>query len=274
MKTNNAWAKGKRGVTLAAAVAGCLALGACATAQKGPGADKNAHADGASDDDPLEGYNRFMFKVNDAVDQAVIQPVAVGYRKVIPEPVRMGVRNFLHNLRTPVNAANNLLQGDIQGMAADLSRFTINTSIGLGGLIDVAKDTGLRYKPEDFGQTLGVWGVGHGPYLVLPILGPSSFRDTTGLIVDSYADPVRLWLFNTHHENLYYIRGGMIGLDQREAVIDAVYDLRKHSFDYYAATRSAYFQERDAMLRTKRSHHKESAAPTEPIPDYSDPHNK
>jgi phospholipid-binding lipoprotein MlaA len=266
---------GAQSVALFVAALGCLSLAGCATAQKNQADAKGAVAAQAGNgqdnyDDPLEGYNRVMFKINDTVDQAIMQPVAMSYRTVVPRPIRIGVRNFLHNLRTPVNAANNLLQGNIRGVATDLSRFAMNTTIGLGGLIDVAKDTGLRYKPEDFGQTLGVWGVGHGPYLVIPLLGPSSVRDATGLVVDSYADPVRLYLYTTHQETLYYIRAGLIGVDEREALLDAIYDLRKHSFDYYAATRSAYFQERDAMISNRRPGRPAPSADS--IPNYGSDH--
>jgi len=268
---NNNYVKIKSGVMFSLTVFSCLLLAGCATAHKNQAHKKDggaAMAGADSNNDPLEGYNRFMFKANDLVDQAVMQPVAMGYRTVVPKPARNGVRNFLHNLRTPVNAANNLLQGNIRDMAADLSRFVINTTIGLAGLIDVAKDAGLPYKPEDFGQTLGTWGVPHGAYLVLPLLGPSSLRDATGLLVDSFADPVRLYLYNTHQEALYYTRVGLIGLDEREALLDAVYDLRKHSIDFYAATRSAYFQQRQAMLENRQSDRPAASATS--IPDYND----
>jgi len=256
-------------VFVVVATASCLLLAGSASAKenqpggKGDAVSQSGNNGQSHGDDPLEGYNRIMFKVDDALDQAVIQPVATGYRAVVPHPARMGVRNFLHNLHTPVNAANNLLQGNIRGVATDLSRFAMNTTIGLGGLIDVAKDTGLSYQRADFGQTLGVWGVGHGPYLVLPILGPSSFRDTTGLLVDGYADPFRFYLYNIHQQDLDYARDGLNGLDQREGLLDAINDLRKHSFDYYAATRSAYLQARDAMINSRR--------PATSIPDYGEP---
>lgn len=257
------------GAALSIAALTCLLLGGCA-ATKGHDGQAMAGSEGQSNnDDPLEGYNRVMFKINDTVDQAVMQPVAMGYRTVVPKPARDCVRNFLHNLHTPVNAGNNLLQGDIQGMASDLSRFIINTTIGIGGLFDVAKDTGLKYRPEDFGQTLGVWGFGPGPYLVLPLLGPSSIRDAVGLAADSYADPVRIYLYNTHRKGLYYTRVVLIGIDNREALLDAIYDLRKHSIDYYAATRSAYFQERDAMVRNNKM--SSPAASADSIPDYDHP---
>lgn len=212
-------------------------------------------------EDPLEDMNRVTFAVNDAVDRAVVEPAARGYRAAVPKPLRTGLRNFLRNLHTPINALNQLLQGDIEGFAGDISRAAMNTTIGIGGLIDVAADTGLEYEYEDFGQTLAVWGVGHGPYLVLPVWGPSSFRDATGLLVDTFADPVRLYLYNTDQEEWYYARAAAAGLDRREDLLDAIDDLRKNSFDYYAALRSAYVQKREAMVRDE-----DGDAPS--IPDY------
>lgn len=216
--------------------------------------------------DPLEGVNRAVFDVNDALDQAVAEPIARGYRAVTPGLVREAVRNFLRNLRSPVNVANQILQGDVEGAAADLSRFAMNSSIGIGGLFDVAADTGLEYEYEDFGQTLAVWGMGHGPYLVLPLIGPSSFRDAAGLLVDTYADPVRLYLFNTDQEKWYYARTAATAVDKREELLDVIDDLRSNSFDYYAAMRSAYMQKRDALVMDDDP--ETLAIPA--IPDYED----
>lgn len=245
-----------------------LSLTGCASGRK---ANPNTMptASTSTPGDPLEGYNRFMFKINDAIDRNAFEPIARGYRDYVPSPARTGLRNFLHNLRTPVNAANNILQGDVEGFATDISRFTINTTIGIGGLIDIAKQTGLEYRPEDFGQTMGVWGIGQGPYFVIPLLGPSTIRDTAGLLVDTYADPVRIYLYNTHNEGWYYARSIATSVDERELLLDAVDDLRRHSFDFYAATRSAYLQERAAMVANKRPGAMAANAPT--IPDYSDP---
>ncbi len=216
--------------------------------------------------DPYENMNRAVFSFNDAVDQAVAEPVARGYRAVTPKLVRDGVRNFLRNLRSPVNVANQILQGDIEGAAGDISRFAMNTTIGVGGLFDVAAETGLEYEHEDFGQTLGVWGVGNGPYLVLPLMGPSTLRDATGLLVDGYADPVRLYLDNTGQEEWIYARAGVSLLEKREALLDVLDDLRANSFDYYAAMRSAYMQKREAMLRDDDP----EALSAPAIPDYDD----
>lgn len=216
--------------------------------------------------DPMENMNRAVFDANDAVDQAIAEPLARGYRAVTPKLARDGVRNFLRNLRSPVNMANQILQGDIEGAAADFTRFGMNSTIGVGGLFDVAADTGLEYEYEDFGQTLAVWGVDHGPYLVLPLLGPSSFRDASGMLVDTFADPVRLYLYNTDHEEWYYARVGVTALDKREELLDALDDLRNNSLDYYAAMRSAYMQKRLALVNDDDPD--KVAAPS--IPDYDE----
>lgn len=216
--------------------------------------------------DPMEGFNRAMFSLNDALDQALMRPVAKGYRAVVPQLARDGVRNFLRNLRSPINIANQVLQGDVEGAAHDLSRMVINTSIGIGGLFDVAKDTGLEYEQEDFGQTMATWGVGHGAYMILPFFGPSSVRDGIGIAVDVYADPVRLYLHNTDQNEWYYARVALTGLDKREELLDVLDDLRRNSIDYYAAMRSAYHQRREAMVNDQDPDFVAGPA----IPDYGD----
>lgn len=199
--------------------------------------------------DPAESVNRGIFKFNDVVDTAVMRPIAQGYRKAVPQPARTGVRNFLRNLKSPQIIANNLLQGDLNGVGDSTTRFAANTVFGIGGLIDVAAKEGVRYEEEDFGQTLGVWGVGNSPYIVLPLLGPSSARDATGIVVDSYTDPVRLWLTNTDNEGWYYALVGVKTVDKREELLDVLDDLKKNSIDYYAAVRSSYAQRREAQVR-------------------------
>ncbi|PZP54501.1 MAG: vacJ like lipofamily protein, partial [Micavibrio aeruginosavorus] len=196
----------------AVAVTAILGLSACAS---GPDGEIK---------DPLEGVNRGIFKFNDAVDTAVIRPVAKGYRTAVPQPARTGVRNFLQNLKTPQNLANDLLQGDIDGAGKTTTRFAANTLFGLGGIFDVAGKEGVAYQDEDFGQTLGVWGVGNSPYLVLPLMGSSSVRDTTGMVVDTYTDPVRLYLTNTDNEAWWYARMGVATIDRREQLLDVLDD--------------------------------------------------
>jgi phospholipid-binding lipoprotein MlaA len=203
--------------------------------------------------DRIEGYNRWMFGVNDSIDRHAIEPVARGYRDVTPTAFRTAVSNFLTNLKSPDQIGNQLLQGDINGAGTDTARFIINTTVGFLGCFDVAGANGLTYHPEDFGQTLAVWGVPNGTYLIIPIIGPSSLRDGTGLVVDSFADPVYWYFYNTHQEGWDYIRLGVTFLAAREELLDAVDDLRKNSFDYYAATRSAYAQHRAALISDGRS---------------------
>ncbi len=214
--------------------------------------------------DPLEPMNRAVFSFNDTLDQAIGKPVAKGYQAIVPKPARTGVRNVLRNLRSPVNMANQLLQGDVDGFAGDTIRVLVNTTLGLGGLIDIAESAGIPYEHEDFGQTLAVWGVGNGPYIVLPIIGPNSLRDHAGMALDSYADPLRIYLYNTDQEEWYYGRIVMTGIDKRTELLDTLEDLRNNSLDYYAALRSAHYQHREALIRDNS----QQAIPE--IPDYDD----
>lgn len=215
--------------------------------------------------DPFENANRAIFSFNTAVDKAVIHPIAKGYNAVIPAPARTGVDNALKNLRSPVNLANQLLQGDIDGAGNVVVRAVVNTLLGLGGLIDIAGAEGIEYEGEDFGQTLAKWGVGHGPYLVVPIIGPSSTRDYIGFAVDSFADPLRWYLFNIDKKGIYYAKVGVEYLNLRASLVDVLEDLEKSSIDYYAATRSAYYQRREALVNDEGDG---SMAPA--IPDYDD----
>jgi len=198
--------------------------------------------------DPFIGFNRAVFAVNDAADQVLIRPIAKGYQYIVPQPIRTGLRNFLRNLRAPVNFANELLQGNLTGAGTVLTRTAVNTLIGLGGTVDVAAMEGIPYNQEDFGQTLGVWGVGHGSYMVIPILGASSVRDGSGLLVDSLMDPLNWYLRNTDENGWLFARFAAEGLVKRESLLDALDDLRKNSFDYYIAVRSSYVQYRAAEV--------------------------
>ena len=221
----------------AVAVFALLGLTACASGPDGEIAD------------PMEGMNRGIFKFNDVVDTAVMRPVAKGYREVVPQPARKGIRNVLHNLKSPQYIANDLLQGDLDGVGKNTTRLFANTLLGIGGIFDVAGAEGVKHDPEDFGQTLGVWGVGNSPYLVLPFFGPSSVRDATGLLVDTYTDPLVLYLTNTGQEEWWYACIGVTAVDTREELLDVLDDLKKNSIDYYAAMRSSYAQRREAQVR-------------------------
>lgn len=164
-----------------------LGISACATTQPGSGAE--APPAGAEEGqnnarDPLEGFNRAMYSFNDKFDRYLLKPVAKGYRAITPQPVRRGISNFFSNLHDPGIMLNNLLQGKPKQAGSDLGRFLVNSTLGIAGLFDVASKMGMEKHNEDFGQTLGKWGVGEGPYLVLPFLGSSSVRDGAALPVD------------------------------------------------------------------------------------------
>lgn len=232
----------------------CAALSACANTPTGDGEVY----------DPLENVNRTTLKINEAVDKVVLEPVARGYRAATPTAFRLALRNFLHNLKSPVIIGNQLLQGDMEGTANSTLRMVVNTLAGFGGILDLASDGGVPYEQEDFGQTLAVWGVDDGPYLVLPLLGPSTLRDASGTLVDSYADPIRLYLFNTNQEEWHYARIAASVIDQREELLDVIDDLRRNSFDYYAALRSTYIQRRKALINDQDP----DAGGTPAIPDY------
>ncbi len=223
-----------------------LSVAGCAKAQKPP---VTATYQSQQVADPLEPMNRAIFGFNDVVDQALIEPLAKGYVALLPQFMRDAVQNFMHNLQAPVDVANDLLQGNIDSAGVATARFVINSTVGIAGLVDVAAKKDLKYKDEDFGQTLASWGVGNGFYLVLPIIGPSTLRDATGTFADAYADPVRMWSYNTGHYWVYYTREGIQGLDTRSRLLKPVDDMRKNSLDYYAAARSAYIQHRNAVIR-------------------------
>ena len=157
-----------------------LFLGGCATIP----------TDQRHPEDPWERYNRGVFKFNDALDKAVVKPVARGYQKITPDFVEARVSSFFSNLGEITNSLNNLLQGNIIKSGSDLSRFALNSTFGIVGLFDVASQAGLEKHNEDFGQTLGVWGVGSGPYFILPFLGPSTVRDSGGLVLDYFTHPL------------------------------------------------------------------------------------
>jgi phospholipid-binding lipoprotein MlaA len=235
----------------------CTGLAGCTTTQQAQGEIA----------DPFQGFNKAVFAFNDTADQAIMRPIAKGYRAAVPKPARTGLKNFLRNLRAPVNLANEVLQGDLQGAGNVLTRTTVNTFIGVGGIVDVAAMEGYPYDQEDFGQTLAVWGVDHGPYLVLPLLGPSSVRDGSGLLVDHFLDPLNWYFYNVRPSNEGWAYGRLVadGLVKREELLDVLDDLRRNSFDYYAAMRSAYVQRRAAMVRDSDTGG--NAAMT--IPDYN-----
>ena len=180
-----------------------------------------------------------MFKVNEGVD-VVLKPVAQGYDKAAPLPVKAGVGNFFGNIADAWTSINNFLQGKGKDGLSDAGRVLINTTIGIGGVFDVASEMGLEKNAEDFGQTLAVWGVGEGPYLYWPIIGPRTTRDTFGLAVDSYTDPV--WYVND-----IPVRNSLVGVrivDKRAALLPTDKVVEEAAFDKYNYIRDAYLQNR------------------------------
>ncbi|WP_421995117.1 MlaA family lipoprotein [Roseococcus sp.] len=229
-------------VILLAGLAGCAA--------RPPASDPEALEEFRANNDPVEPFNRAMYSVNNAIDTVALRPAAQAYRFVLPQPVRDGVRNALGNLRAPTILLNDVLQGEPDRAATTAARFMINSTLGLGGLIDVAAwQFGLPGHGEDFGQTLAVWGVGEGPYLFLPVLGPSNPRDLLGYGVDAVASP---WFWFGQGEVVEALRWAYAGigvLDAREGVLDALDELNRSSLDPYSTLRSAYRQRRNAEIR-------------------------
>jgi len=226
-------------------------LAGCATV---PGTDRLAEKD------PLEGFNRAMWGVNRGVDKVVLKPVTKVYRAVTPKPARRGISNVFANLSEPWSFINNLLQGKPKRAVETLARFIINTTVGVGGLGDPATKMGLKAAPEDFGQTLAVWGVNGGPYLVLPLLGPATLRDGVGMGVAQLADPYRVCLRECGLPK--GLPTGMnVGqiIDARSQLIDSGADgFLDASADSYATARSAYLQRRRAAITDDAG---DSAAP-------------
>lgn len=195
--------------------------------------------------DPIEPVNRGIFYVNDKLYRWVFKPMAKGYRYVVPEGVRTAVRNFFFNLGTPIRAANTLLQGKFKATGTELARFGINSTIGMAGFFDAAKQFDLARKDEDTGQTLGVYGLGHGMYIVLPILGPSSARDAVGFVGDTFLDP------------LTYISPTEVAIGANAVrsetnlsfKIGEIDELTGAAVDPYVAVRDAYIQSREKRVK-------------------------
>jgi phospholipid-binding lipoprotein MlaA len=202
--------------------------------------------------DPLESINRAIFAFNEFVYKWLLTPAAHGYNKVVPEPARNTVSRFFSNLGAPVVLANDLLQGQFRRAGDTAARFVINSTIGFLGFGDPAGEIGFKKHSEDFGQTMAVWGMGEGFYLVLPLLGPSNPRDAVGkLFVDNYFDPLSYYLDNTDREEWSYTRTGMNGLVTYAGIVDDLDNLRQTSVDFYGALRSLYRQRRAAEIRNQ-----------------------
>jgi phospholipid-binding lipoprotein MlaA len=225
MKTSTS-TKGRIGMALLAS----FALSACATSN--------------NPKDPYEGFNRAVFTFNDTLDKAALKPVATAYKKVLPSFVQTGVGNFFGNLSDVWSAVNNLLQGKGEAGMSDVTRVALNSTLGLGGLLDIASEAGIRKHNEDFGQTLGHYGVKPGPYLMLPLLGSSTLRDTVALPVDFKGDP---WGYKDPVD-VRNIGRAIRLVDKRASVLDASSLMEDAALDRYQFLRDAYLQRRESQV--------------------------
>jgi phospholipid-binding lipoprotein MlaA len=227
-----------RGSFSALGVASVLLLSGCADVSDPSGAN-----------DPYESFNRQMFDFNQNVDRAVIKPTAEAYVAAVPEGARDSVHNFFVNLDLPITFANDLLQGELERGSETFLRFTINSTFGVGGLFDVATTNfKMPFHTEDFGQTLAVWGVQEGPYLVLPIVGPDPPRDVAGQAVDIAFDPMT---YIDLREKFWWGAGRAVlsGIDLRSRNLESLVSIERSSIDFYASVRSLYRQNRNNEIR-------------------------
>jgi len=198
----------------------------------------------ADPDDPLESFNRAMYSFNDGLDRAVVKPVAQGYNAILPDPVNKGVSNFFSNLGDVVVIFNDLLQFKIEQALTDLGRVFFNTTIGIGGIFDVATSMDMPKHNEDFGQTLGYWGLDTGAYIVWPFLGPSNVRDTFGLISDAYVNP----LYDIKSQGTQNTLVVINVIDTRAGLLSASKILKEAALDPYLFVRDAYLQRRQNLV--------------------------
>jgi phospholipid-binding lipoprotein MlaA len=237
-----AWAAGLMGLVL---------LAGCATTP--PASDPDALEAYKEANDPLEPMNRYFFELNYAADELLFKPLAGWYYVALPNFAQDGVRNVLRNVRSPVVLANDLFQGETDRAGVTVSRFLVNSTMGLGGLFDIASRMGLEYHDEDFGQTLAVHGVGEGPYLMLPLLGPSNPRDAAGRVVDMLFDPLTYVGIFGGVDNIGLAAAVVDGVDTRARNLKTLDEIRKGSLDYYATIRSLYRQHRNDEINNGKT---------------------
>lgn len=235
------------------AMALALAVTAAACATPPPADDPEALAEWRETNDPFEPANRAMFEIHEVADRFVLQPVAEAYRDLLPQPVRNGIRNALGNLRAPVILANDLLQGNVSRARITLGRFMVNSTLGLGGILDVSREWGVPGHSEDFGQTLAVWGFGEGFYMFVPLLGPSSLRDLLGQAGDAAINPLTWLGQGAAVDAAGWVRLGLTVVDTREALLEPIDQVRATSLDPYATLRSGYRQRRAFEIENRES---------------------
>ena len=219
---------------LITAVAMALLVSGCASTKRAE--------DERNPQDPIERINRGTYAFNSFFDRILFKPVAKGYA-FLPRPIKLGVTNFFDNLGTPINILNNLLQGKPRAAGTETGRLLVNSTLGLAGLFDPATRAGIQPREEDFGQTLGVWGVPSGPFFVIPFLGPSSFRDGPGLVVDVYTHPLTYYDNSSVRTKLYVL----LAIERRAGVLGAEKAL-EDAYDEYAFVRDAFLQRRQFLV--------------------------
>lgn len=239
---------------LAFLAAAAIGLSGCAT--KPPASDPDALADYQQTNDPLEPTNRVFYAVNNGLDTVILRPAALAYRYVLPQGVRDGVHNVLSNIGTPIQLTNDVLEGKPRRAGDTTMRFLINTTVGVFGIFDVAKKWGYPNHDADFGMTMAVWGVPEGPFLFLPVLGPSDPRDAAGFGIDIALDPFTWIGTGPNHPGwtaFSWSRYGLNAIDARERVLDATDSIKKTALDPYATFRSLYRQHRHAQIEQLRN---------------------
>ena len=250
--------------------AGALAFAAAAAGCAAPPPDGDPAAAAIHEADPYEPFNRFVFSVNLEADRWVLEPVAQAYADTVPSELRDAIHNFLVNMHLPIDVVNLLLQGEGDRAARSAGRFVINTSFGVGGVFDLATDAGLDAADEDFGQTLAVWGVAPGPYLVLPLLGPTTVRAGAGRVADVFLDPMS-YLVAAGNALVAPSLAAANLLDRRVRNLEAFAQVRNESLDLYATVRSAYLQRRRNMAFDGAPPEAGGRSPLSPVGESSDP---
>lgn len=235
-------------------VIAAVLLGSVGGCAKAPVAsDPEAVADYNETNDPLEPTNRFVYRINNGLDTVIVRPVAQAYRFLVPSPVRGGIHNVLSNLGTPVQLSNDMLEGKPRRAGDTSMRFVINSTAGVLGIFDFAKDWGYPDHDADFGMTLALWGLPEGPYLFLPLFGPSNPRDAVGRGMNAVMDPFTWVGQGVAVTALNWSRFGMNAVDQRERHLDDVDSIKKTALDPYATFRSLYRQHRQAQIDDARN---------------------
>jgi len=236
-----------------AVVALALGMAGCASA---------SNEEAVTADDPLEPMNRFFFDFNQRLDRNAALPAATFYTHSVPGPLRTGVHNFLANLGAPVGVANNLLEARITNAGAEGARFVINTTVGVAGIFDVATDWGLPDRSRDFGETMGVYGIGQGPYLVLPFRGPTALRDLAGNYVDGFFSPLYyMHLQFTGKQYVGLLKSTLGSIDNRASNLVTYRDIERNSVDFYATMRDYYRQRRARQVE-------DNPVQTAALPDF------